>query len=821
MRKLPHWVKTIRVRSHNRVAWTVFALLTTALAWSEQTPGTTPAERSSASPGAAADTASAPPATATQDTVKAGAAAKPAAVKPAAAKPAAARKPAAPARPPDASLSLLRAGITEQIQKQPAAAVRDLTAARGRVPKLADYISYSLAAAEYDLGNFQEAITDIEPVWNNVPPSPLTGDAALVAARAYKQLGKPAEAIRLLRQYYSDLPQPAGDALLASSYRMSTDQASSAVYYQRVYYQYPVSAEAEQAAGALSDVKSVLGDLYPPPTTQAMFQRAERLTQAGDYRRARLEYQAMLTNLAGPDRETARVRLGVLDYLAYNTDSAYRYLSTLDVTAPEPDAERLYYMVECARKQDREDQMQEAIKRLERYPQSPWRLKALYSAGNRYLLTNRSDQYVPLYRACYESFPDQPQGDYCHWKVTWNAYLQRRPEAVEMLRDHLAKFPGSERSSAALYFLGRLAENAGAIDIAKAYYNEIVARFPNHYYNRLADGRLEDPTVFRAIESPEVREFLKGVVWPMPRFQKKFDPTPATQARIDRSRLLETAGLNDLAETELRYGARKEDQPHVLAIHLAQIASRYDEPHRAMRLIKNLVPGYLSIPVESAPASFWRLLYPLPWRSDLERNAKLHGIDPYLVAGLIRQESEFNPQAVSSASAYGLTQILPSTGRQLLKAPRRRFRASILFRPEVNLRLGTTYLRSMYDNYSGRWELTLASYNAGGTRVQTWLTWAQYREPAEFIETIPFSETRNYVYAVLRNAEMYRKLYSEDASGMLAADRISPPIQKASVSSARKRTFKRSPVVVTKKHRTTRHHRTANKKTTAKRAAAR
>ena len=84
--------------------------------------------------------------------------------------------------------------------------MRDLTAVRGRVPKLADYISYSLAAAEYDLGAFEQAITDIEPLWNNVPPSPLTGEAALVAARAYKQLGKPAESIRLLRQYYSDLP---------------------------------------------------------------------------------------------------------------------------------------------------------------------------------------------------------------------------------------------------------------------------------------------------------------------------------------------------------------------------------------------------------------------------------------------------------------------------------------------------------------------------------------------------------------------------------------------------------------------------------------
>jgi soluble lytic murein transglycosylase len=546
-----------------------------------------------------------------------------------------------------------------------------------------------------------------------------------------------------------------------------------------------------------------------------MFQRAEKLTQTGDYRRARIEYEAMLTNAAGVDREVARVRLGALDFLAYQTDSAYKYLSALNVSSPEADAERLYYIAECARRQDRDDQVMDAVKRLERYPQSPWRLKALYSAGNRYLLQNRTDLYIPLYRACFDSFPQQPQADYCHWKVAWNSYIQRRPEAVELMREHLEKFPGSERASAALYFLGRLAEGAGALDMAKAYYNEIIERYPNHYYNDLAEKRLADPALFRAVESPDVRAFLNGVVWPVRLFEKKFDPLPATQARIERARLLDAAGLEDFAEAELRYGARKENQPHVLAIQLAQVASKYDSPHRAMRLMKNLVPGYLSIPLDDAPASFWRLLYPMPWRTDIERNARLHALDPYMVAGLIRQESEFNPQAVSSAQAYGLTQLLPSTGRMLMKVSRRRFRASILFRPDVNLRLGTTYLRNVYDNYSGRWELTLASYNAGGSRVQNWQTWAQYREPAEFIETIPFSETRNYVFSVLRNATIYRKLYSPEASGMLAADRLSPPIQRISVpASSRKHAFKRSPVVVTKKHRAVRHR--ARPKTQAK-----
>jgi soluble lytic murein transglycosylase len=82
-----------------------------------------------------------------------------------------------------------------------------------------------------------------------------------------------------------------------------------------------------------------------------------------------------------------------------------------------------------------------------------------------------------------------------------------------------------------------------------------------------------------------------------------------------------------------------------------------------------------------------------------------------------------------------------------------------LFQPAINLKIGTTVLRSMLDQNSGSLEQTLASYNAGPNRLAEWLTWRTYREPAEFVESIPFTETREYVQAVLRNADIYRRLY--------------------------------------------------------------
>jgi len=141
-------------------------------------------------------------------------------------------------------------------------------------------------------------------------------------------------------------------------------------------------------------------------------------------------------------------------------------------------------------------------------------------------------------------------------------------------------------------------------------------------------------------------------------------------------------------------------------------------------------------------------------------SARERELDPFLVAGLIRQESEFNPQARSPANAYGLTQVRPVTGRQFArKAGIPRYSNRVLLQPSANLKIGTSILRSMLDHNSGKVEQTLACYNAGPNRVAEWLTWNTYREPAEFVESIPFTETRDYVQAVMRNADIYRRLY--------------------------------------------------------------
>jgi len=500
-----------------------------------------------------------------------------------------------------------------------------------------------------------------------------------------------------------------------------------------------------------------MGAAYPQPLPEQVLRRADRLLELHEYTRARSEYESILDSLVGVARDQARVRIGAADYLAGKAAAANSYLTGLDLPESDAAAERLYYLAECDRRLNDDAAMMAAVQSLARqYPKSPWRLKALLSAANRYLLVNRPDDYVPLYQAAYQDFPAEPPAGLAHWKVTFQQYLHDKPDAAVLLHDHLSNYPQHATAGAALYFLGRHAEEHGDPGSARACYQRLSEVFQNHYYAILARDRLPRPEMANAAPSPDTAKFLAGLrlaeARPVPS-----EGTRATALRIERSRLLRTAGLADLADSELRFGSRTDGQLALLGMEIAQAA---DAPHRALHIMKGMAPDYLGLTLNQAPRKFWELLFPLPYRNDLVLYAREHALDPFLVAGLIRQESEFNPQARSPANAYGLTQVRPGTGREFArKAGIRRFSSRVLFQPAANLNIGTSILRSMLDHNSGQVEQTLASYNAGPNRVAEWLTWNTYREPAEFVESIPFTETRDYVQAVIRNADIYRRLY--------------------------------------------------------------
>lgn len=651
------------------------------------------------------------------------------------------------------ALAFLSLGATEVDQRQFGDALKHLQAAGKRLPQLADYIHYLSAVCNSELRAFPEVDKELAPVWQFLPASPLSGKAAALQANVDLENGQPAQAIPVIQTHKADLAGPQSELLLARAYEASGDANAAAEHYRNVYIYYPLSKEASDAAAALPR--------YPALAPVQLFARGLKLLDAGDYARAAKELAAVEPQLSGPDLDRARVRIGVARYRARENKPAYAQLTSFEAKAADAEAERLYYLMETERRLDRIDEMNATVAKLSEYPQSSWRREALISAGNYYSYgpQKQPDLAATFFQTCADSFPNDPESATCQWKIAWAQYLKEPAGAGPLFEEHLKRYPGSDHASTALYFLGRIAELKSDWSTARTYYDEINRRFPNYYYATLARERLQTAALAAASGSADAAQFLITIKLPSP-VSEDFQPGPLTRQRIDRARLLADAGLDDFAEAELRFGAKADGQPQIMAWELAELANRRESPDQGIRFIKRYAPNYLSLSLDTAPEKFWKLAFPMPYKKQLEALCRPLSLDPYLVAALIRQESEFNPKAVSRANARGLTQVMPATGRQLSRQlGMRGFRTSMLFNPDTNLKLGTYYLKALSDQLEGKWEATLASYNAGKSRVVSWMASSNFHEPAEFVESIPFNETRAYVQSVLRNAEMYRRLY--------------------------------------------------------------
>jgi len=657
--------------------------------------------------------------------------------------------------PQDAPLAQLALGVVEYEQEDYAAAAASLRKARPKLARISDYVAYYLGAARVEAGDLDGLVRDLEPA-HRQPASPVAGRAWVVEARA-RQAADATGSVKLLRDHYGDLPQPEGGLALADCYIAAGDLASAADFLQRVNAQFVTGDAASRAADALRNLQEKMGAAFPQPLPQQTLRRADRLLQAQQFEQARAEYLSAAERLSGIDREQALVRAAATDILDGRLDPACSDLGGMRLESGEADAERIYYGEECAHRAGDDTQASAALDRLgTQYPKSRWRLKALLAVASRLWVQNQPQIYLPLYRAAYQNFPDDPQAASWHWKVAFRAYFERQGDAENLLREQLLDYPGSGSAAASLYFLGRLAEERNDFAAARLYFERVMTAMEGYYYAEQARERLRRAEVRNASGSAKKAEFLAGLRLPKGEAVPA-RATAATELRIARSRLLRSAGLTDLADAELRFGAHTDGQAALLAMEGAAAA---EAPYQGMHMMKAMAPDYLNLCLTEASRRFWELLFPMPYRAELTADARRRGLDPFLVAGLVRQESEFNPAAVSHSHAYGLTQVLPGTGHQYARiAGVGRVTPGVLVQPAANLRIGTAILRSLMDQQGGNLEQTLAAYNAGPNRVAEWLTWNTYREPAEFVESIPYFETREYVQAVLRNAEMYRRLY--------------------------------------------------------------
>src|SRR5439155_18178763 len=215
----------------------------------------------------------------------------------------------------------------------------------------------------------------------------------------------------------------------------------------------------------------------------------------------------------------------------------------------------------------------------------------------------------------------------------------------------------------------------------------------------------------------------------------------------------------DDALNELKYAQRVWSDSPQLQATVAWICHEKGDMRRGIILMRRAYPQHLAAGGEDLPAEILQVIFPLTYWDSIRRYATARGLDPYLMAALINQESTFDPEAHSSANAWGLMQIEPSTGRRLARALGiRRFRTSMLTNATTNIRMGMLHFSDLVGQFGGTY-YALASYNAGESRVIRWRAERQGLDEDEFIDDIPFPETQNYVKRILGTAEDYRRLY--------------------------------------------------------------
>jgi soluble lytic murein transglycosylase len=387
------------------------------------------------------------------------------------------------------------------------------------------------------------------------------------------------------------------------------------------------------------------------------------------------------------------------------------------------------------------------------YPSSKWAEEALMAAGNYYWVELNRAKAVNYYQRVWDNFPDGKYVFNSEWRIAWIAYLDRQPYADDKLTAFLRKYPSSSNAPNALYWLGRNAERSGNPGHARSYFRVAAERFPQTYFGRAAAVRLDklgpgdaDPPEFLASIPPPAP--LRPVDEPIP---------PAATDRWVRAQALRVIAFDASAELELKAAFFATGSPRLL-FEAAQAA--FDQGHFAtgMAYGRLIVPNLDARKFSDIPVSVWRTLFPLPYEAALRREAARNDFDPMIAAGLIRQESTFQADAVSHANAIGLMQVLPKTGKLLAKQLKVRYVRTKLFEPDYNLQLGMLYIASLL-RATGAPEYALAAFNAGEDRIAAWRAERNYEEIPELVESIPFTETRDYVQIVLRNADVYRMIY--------------------------------------------------------------
>jgi soluble lytic murein transglycosylase len=631
---------------------------------------------------------------------------------------------------------------------------------------LGDYALYYRGQTLQELQQKDQAEQTYRQLAKQYPTSLLARTAALQSAGSAYLRGEYQTTVFDLTML-ADSKDATALKLRADAFEKLGRQNDAILALRQIYFEAPHSAEAGQVAARLLK----LGGSTAAANETQLRQRADILFGNSLFVLAGQTYEQLARQFPATTSDDVWLKAGTSYYKGNSFASAISALSNVRARTPKLSAEALYYTGASHYAMRNDPKTLSTINELRRIaPDSPYIAALLFSLGRGYEKRNLPAQAASYYEQITRQFPAAPDVDEAHFWLAWRAHqVKDYATASRMLTEHLGLYGNSTDNRGKAAFWAALdSERAGEKGRALTLYRALLKRYGAGWFGISAERRINqlvqagvqpaDPA-----KEPMLAKALVGL--------QDITRTVETLKDDDRERLSKAAQLTSIALHQSAFNELEAARANALTsplinLRIAQIYRLRNEPTAAINALKRAYPDYGQTLPEEMPREAWEVFYPLNYWSAIKEQAKLRRLDPYYVAGLIRQETIFNPQARSRANAIGLMQLLPSTGQFVARkysVGGGRISVADLYNPMINLQLGTGYLEQLVGEFS-RLEYVAAAYNGGPTRVSRWLRELPAGEIEDWVESIPISETRLYVQGVYRNMRHYQRLYDEQGN---------------------------------------------------------
>jgi soluble lytic murein transglycosylase len=664
-----------------------------------------------------------------------------------------------------AALTEFAAGVKLEVDSNFAKALPIFMQPAVRQGTLGPYAGYYQGLAELRLGRAADARQTFQALAAKAPVGYLLEAAALREAECDEALNDQDAAMQVYERLSKAKSTAPDDVLMrfgrAARAANHLDKATEA--YSRLVYEFPFSDLAPLAGGELETLP--IAPIAPGSNRFKLeLGRGERLFGAKRYAQARPVFEGLRQAAHDDDREIVLLRIAECDYFLKHARAARDAVKPfLDKGARQGEA--LFFYAVATRELGGTEEYLRVVRRIvAEFPTQSWAEEALNNLATHYILQSDDESAERTFREMYEKFPTGHYAERAAWKIGWWAYKNGSyAETVRVFESAAAAFPRSDYRPPWLYWSGRAHESLREPALAETRYALVATDYLNSYYGRLASKRLDTarPRTISDVRVQTSELSVESSELSVESSDAQSSVASALPPNEPIVRALLGLDLYDQALDELHYAQKAWGDSPAIQATIGWIFYRRGELRTGINVMKRAYPQYMAAGGEKLPGELLKVLFPINYWPLIKRYSNEHQLDPYVVAALIAQESTFTADVKSAANAYGLMQLLPSTGRQyarILHLPK--FSLGMLTTAEANIKMGTAYFADLVRQFGGL-HFALATYNAGPSRIAKWIAAKPGLERDEFIDDIPFPETQNYVKRILGTAEDYRRLYGE------------------------------------------------------------